>query len=341
MSATPESVLSDLKSGKVAPVYFLQGEETYFIDQISNYIEDNLLNESDKGFNQTVVYGRDVNVSTILNHARRFPMMSEKQVVIVKEAQTISDLNREEGSKMLLDYLNNPVPSTVLVFCHKNKTLDKRKILGKSIDKLSVNVVTKKIYDDKLPGWIETHVSQKGLKITHKAVRMLADAIGTNLERVANEVDKVAINLDKGAEIDEQLIQKYVGISKDYNVFELQKAVAARDVIKANKIVNYFDANSKKNPIIPILAVLFNFYSKLLITTPLRDKSLNGIASALKMNSFFAKDFHTASNVYTLPQVVRNINLLKNADLKLKGVESSGAVTEGQILKELIFRLLH
>lgn len=341
MSATPESVLSDLKSGKIAPVYFLQGEETYYIDQISDFIEDNILNESEKGFNQTIVYGRDANVSTVLNHARRFPMMSEKQVVIVKEAQTLTDINKEEGSKMLLDYLNNPVPSTVLVFCHKNKTLDKRKALGKSIDKLSVNVVTKKIYDDKLPAWIESHVSQKGYKISHKAVRMLADAIGTNLERVANEVDKVAINIEKGAEIDEKLIQKYVGISKDYNVFELQKAIAAKDVLKANKIVNYFDANSKKNPIIPIVAVLFNFYSKLLIATSQRDKSLNGIASALNMNSFFAKDFHMAANAYTLPQVVRNIHLLKKADLQLKGVDSSGAVGEGQILKELVFRLLH
>ncbi|QSE96717.1 DNA polymerase III subunit delta [Fulvivirga lutea] len=341
MSTTPEAVLSDLKSGKIAPVYFLQGEETFYIDQISDYIENNILTESEKGFNQTIVYGRDANVSTILNHARRFPMMSERQVVIVKEAQSISDINREEGSKMLLDYLNNPVPSTVLVFCHKNKTLDKRKALGKSIDKLSVNVVTKKIYDDKLPAWIESHVSSKGYKISHKAVRMLADSIGTNLERVSNEVDKIAINLSDGAEISEELVQKYVGISKDYNVFELQKALAAKDVLKANKIVNYFEANSKKNPIIPIVAVLFSFYGKLLIAVSQKDKSLNGVANALNMNSFFAKDFHQASGLYSLPQVVRNIHQLRLADLQLKGVNSTGSVSDGQILKELIFRLLH
>ncbi len=248
MSPTPESILSDLKSAKIAPVYFLQGEEPFYIDQIADYIEKNILSDSEKGFNQTIVYGRDVNVSTILNHARRFPMMAERQVVIVKEAQSVVDLNKEAGSKMLLSYLENPVPSTVLVFCHKNKALDKRKALGKSIDRLTVNLVTKKIYEDKLPVWIEIFVSKKGLGITHKAVRMLSDALGTNLERVSNEIEKIAINLPAGSQIDEVAVQKYVGISKDYNVFELQKALASKDVVKVSKMVNYFEANTKKNP---------------------------------------------------------------------------------------------
>lgn len=338
---TPESVLADIKKGKIAPVYFLQGEETFYIDQIADYIEDHILTDTEKGFNQTVVYGRDVNVSTILNHARRFPMMAERQVVIVKEAQNISDLNKEAGAKMLLSYLENPSPSTILVFCHKNKTLDKRKALGKSIDKLTVNVVSKKIYDDKLPAWIEGLIASKGLKISHKAVRMLADAIGTNLERIANEVDKITINLQKGAEIDEEIVQKYVGISKDYNVFELQKALAMKDVIKTAKIVNYIEANSKKNPLIPIIAILYGFYSKLLIAASHSDKSLNGVASALKMNSFFAKDYHLAAGKYNLSQVVNSLHHIRVADLQSKGVDSSGSVTDGQILKELTFKLLH
>ncbi len=341
MSTTPESVLADLKNRKFAPVYFLQGEETFYIDQIAEYIENHVLSEAEKGFNQTIVYGRDANVSTILNHARRFPMMAERQVVIVREAQTITDLNREVGSKMLLDYLNNPVPSTVLVFCHKNKTLDKRKALGKAVDKLTISVTSKKIYDDKLPGWIESHVHQKGFRISHKAVRMLADAIGSNLERVANEIDKILINLKDGEEINEILVQQYVGISKDYNVFELQKAMAAKDIIKANKIVSYFEANIRKNPVIPIIAVLFSFYSKLLLALSQRDKSANGIATALKMNSFFAKDYIMASSKYSMPQVVSGIRQLRKADLQSKGVDSSGAVADGQILRELVFRLLH
>lgn len=341
MSHTPESVLVDLKASKFAPVYFLQGEETFYIDQIAEYVENNVLTETEKGFNQTIVYGRDVNISDILSHARRFPMMAERQVVIVKEAQNISDLNRESGSKLLLDYLNNPSPTTVLVFCHKNKTLDKRKALGKSIEKLAISVTSKKIYEDKLPQWIEAYVKSKSCTISHKAVRMLADAVGTNLERLSNEIDKVIINLNEGNEIDESLIQKYVGISKDYNVFELQKAMAAKDILKANRIVAYFESNAKKNPVIPIIAVLFSFYSKLLIATGQKDKSPQGIASALKMNSFFAQDYIRACNLYSIVQVVRAIHYLRVADLQSKGVDSSGSVSDGQILRELVFKLLH
>ena len=341
MSTTPESILSDLKSAKIAPVYFLQGEEPFYIDQIADYIEKNILSDSEKGFNQTIVYGRDVNVSTILNHARRFPMMAERQVVIVKEAQSVVDLNKEAGSKMLLSYLENPVPSTVLVFCHKNKALDKRKALGKSIDRLTVNLVTKKIYEDKLPVWIENFVSKKGLGITHKAVRMLADAIGTNLERVSNEIEKIAINLPAGSQIDEVAVQKYVGISKDYNVFELQKALASKDVVKVSKMVNYFEANTKKNPLIPIVAILFGFYSKLLIAVSQRDKSPNGIASALKMKPYFAKDYQLAATKYNLSQVINGLHHIRMTDLKSKGVDSSGHVSDGQLLRELVFRLLH
>lgn len=341
MNQSPESILTSLKSRKFAPVYFLQGDEPFYIDQIASFIEDNVLSESEKGFNQTIVYGRDVNVSAILNHARRFPMMAERQVVIVKEAQNISDLNKEAGSKMLLGYLEKPVPSTVLVFCHKNKSLDKRKALGKSIDKLTVNLVTKKIYDDKLPAWIENFVSQSGYKITHKAVRMLADAIGANLERISNEIDKIAINIPEGGQIDEVLVHKYVGISKDYNVFELQKALAIKDVVKAMTITNYFEANSKKNPLIPIIAILYGFYSKLLIAVSQRDKSPNGIATALKMNPYFAKDYQMAASKYNLSQVVSGIHHIRLADLKSKGVDSSGSVTDGQLLKELVFKLLH
>lgn len=340
MAVTPESVLGDLKSKKYAPVYFLQGEETYYIDQIADYIEDHVLNEAEKGFNQTVLYGRDVAMNVVLTNARRFPMMAERQVVIVKEAQNISDINKEAGQKLLMDYLQNPVASTILVFCYKNKTLDKRKALGKSIDKLAVSVTTKKLYDNQVPAWVEQYIKSKGFTATAKAVQMLADSIGNDLERLANEVDKMLINYKEKVQIDEAAVQRYVGISKDYNVFELQKALISKDVVKANKIVNYFEANPKKNPIIPVIAILFSFYSKLLVAFHAKDKSERNLASVLKVSPYFVKDYLHALRNYSPAQVVNNIHHIKVADLKSKGVDNISA-TEGQLLKELVFKLLH
>lgn len=340
MAHTPDSVLSDLKDKKYAPVYFLQGEETYYIDLISDYIERSVLNESEKGFNQTILYGRDVAMNVILTNAKRFPMMSERQVVIVKEAQNISDINKEQGQKLLLDYLANPVPSTVLVFCHKNKSLDKRKALGKNIDKKAVLVSTKKLYDNQVPAWIDGYIKSKRFGINTKSTQMLADAIGNDLERLANEIDKMLINFQEPVQIDEAIVNKYVGISKDYNVFELQKALIVKDIMKANKIVNYFESNPKKNPIIPIISVLFSFYSKLLVAFHSKDKSERNLASILKVNPYFVKDYLLALNKYSVIQVINNIRHIKEADLKSKGVNNP-STPDGQLLKELVFKLLH
>ncbi|ELR70816.1 DNA polymerase III delta subunit [Fulvivirga imtechensis AK7] len=340
MAVTPESVLSDLKNKKYAPVYFLQGEETYYIDMIADYIEDNVLSDAEKGFNQTILYGRDVAMNVVLTNARRFPMMAEKQVVIVKEAQNISDINKEAGQKLLTDYLQNPVPSTILVFCYKNKTLDKRKTLGKTIEKQAVTVTTKKLYDNQVPAWVEQYIRSKGFGATPKAIQMLADSIGNDLERLANEVDKMLINFKEKVQIDESTVQRYVGISKDYNVFELQKALISKDVVKANKIVNYFEANSKKNPIIPVIAILFSFYSKLLVAVHAKDKSERNLASLLKVSPYFVKDYLFALRNYSPVQVINNIHHIKEADLKSKGVDNISA-SDGQLLRELVFKLLH
>ena len=340
MATTPDAVLSDLRNKKYAPVYFLQGEETYYIDLIADFIENNVLSDAEKGFNQTILYGRDVAMNAVLTNARRFPMMSDRQVVMVKEAQNISDINKEAGQKLLCDYLNNPVPSTVLVFCHKNKTLDKRKVLGKAIEKQAVAVTTKKLYDNQVPAWIESYIKGKRFAISAKAVQMLADSIGTDLERLANEIDKVLINFSEPVEIDEQMVQKYVGISKEYNVFELQKALVVKDVVKANRIINHFGANPKKNPVLPVISVLFSFYSKLLIAHHTKDKSDRNLASALKVNPFFVKDYTAALRYYSLPDVVDNIHRIRLADLRSKGVDNASA-SEWQLLKELVFHLLH
>ncbi len=340
MAQSADSVLKDLKAGRYAPVYFLQGDEPYFIDKISGFIEKNALSETEKGFNQMIMYGKDVDVTAILNNARRYPMMSERQVVIVKEAKDIQDINKQDAQAMLESYVKNPLPSTVLVFCHKYKTLDGRKALTKTLDKHAVFVSTKKLYDNQVPDWITQYVTDSGFTIDRKAAFMLTEFIGNDLERLANEIDKVLINFHEKVQIDPAMIQKYVGISKDYNIFELQKSLTVRDVVKANRIVQYFEANPKNHPVIPMIAMLFSFYSRLLLIHHSGEKTEGGVAKILKINPFFAKEYLLAIRNYSLPVVIRNINFLRQADLQSKGIESGG-MTEGQLLKELVFRLLH
>ena len=340
MAASADSVIKDLRDKKYAPVYFLQGEEPYYIDLISDFIEKNCLGESEKGFNQTVLYGKDVNMNTILLNAKRFPMMSERQVVIVKEAQEISDLGKEAGDKQLEAYLQNPLPSTVLVFAYKYKSLDGRKGLAKTVDKFAVLVNSKKLYDNQLPEWVAGYLSHKNYKLSQKGAVMVADYIGNNLSRIANEMDKLLINVKNGEEVTEELIEKHVGISKEYNVFELQKALINKDIVKANRIVNYFEANPKNNPLIPIVTVLFNFFSKLLVLHGTENKSEGNIAKELQVNPYFVKDYITAARVYSVGHVAKIIHYVRQADNASKGIDSVSS-SEGQILKELVFKILH
>ena len=342
MKYSPDEVLKSLKKKEYSPVYFLQGEEPYYIDLIARYIEENVLSEGEKGFNQIILYGKDADVSTVLTQAKRYPMMAERQVVIVKEAQDITDINTQTGQQLLEAYVKNPMPSTLLVLCYKYKKIDSRKALGKALDKFSVWVESKKLYDNQLPNWIATYIKQRGFRTDDKAVQMLADAIGNNLERLTNEIEKVLINFSNKEEvtIDAEMVQKYVGISKEYNAFELQKAVATKDVVKTMQIIQYFEANPKANPIIPTIALLFSFYSKLLLVHQSADKTERGLATLLKINPFFAKEYRVAAVNYPLMQVIRNIHFLRVADQHAKGVDNTGG-TDGQILKELAHRLMH
>jgi DNA polymerase III subunit delta len=335
-----DAILSDLQAGRYAPVYFLQGEEPYFIDLIAGFIEEHALPEQARGFNQTVVYGRDVAVADILNHARRFPMMSERQVVIVKEAQNIGDLAREAGQKMLEKYLVQPQPSTILVLCYKYKTLDKRRTLYKTIEKNAVFFDARKLYDNQLPGWIQSYVRAKGQRITEKAVHMLADYIGNNLERLSNEIDKILINFNGTVEITDAHVQQFVGISKEYNVFELQRAIASGNRSRAFAIAAYFEANPKNNPVIPVIAILFTFFSRLLLLHHTGCGTEQKAAALLKVNPFFAREYLDAMRHYPLTAVIRNIGHLRLADLQSKGVGFSGG-TESEILRELIFKLMY
>ena len=340
MPQSSSQVLQSLKKGQYAPVYFLQGDEPYYIDLIADHLEKNAIPEHEKGFNQIMMYGKDVSMNAVITNARRFPMMAEKQLVLVKEAQEIQDFNKADGIKLLEAYLQKPVPSTLLVFCYKYKALDNRKALTKLIDKNAVLVNTKKLYDNQIPDWINNYVSENGYDITPKATFMISEFVGNNLERISNEIDKVLVNLNDTKQITESHVEQYIGISREYNVFELQKALTNKNVARANQIINYFAANPRANPVLPIIAMLFSFFSKLLVAHHTKDKSDQNLASVLKINPFFVKEYKLALNNYQLGKVINNIHHLKNADLQSKGVEV-GTVNEVQILKELVFKLLH
>ena len=340
MDAATKKILTDLKAKKFNPVYFLHGEESYFIDVISDYIEAHALSDAEKGFNQVIVYGKDAAMATILTHARRFPMMSQFQVVIVKEAQEIQDLNKEIGAKLLLDYLKQPVPSTILVFCHKHKTLDKLRELGKNIEKLTTSVTSKKLYENQLPDFIKEYARERKTAIDERAVQALCEFVGNDLNRMANEIDKLMISMQEGEPITAERVMSQVGVSKEYNIFELQKAILQRNSFTVAKIVNYFESNTKKNPMILIVAFLYSFFSKVLLASQATDKSEKGLVSALKVSPYAIRDYSLALQQYPSEKILANISLLKDADLKLKGV-NTGAASEGQILRELVYRLMN
>jgi len=329
-----EQILGDLKNKIYYPVYFLAGEEAYYIDEISDYIEDNVLTDTEKEFNQTVIYGRETDVLSIISFAKRYPMMANYQVVIVKEAQDVQKIEE------LISYLENPLDSTLLVINYKYKRADKRKSFFKQIDKKGVLFESKKLYDNQIAGWINNYVREKGYDITPKASIMLTEFLGTDLSKVVNEISKLILNVPEKATINDELVERNIGISKDFNIFELQNAIGTRNVLKTNQIANYFAANPKENPIVKTVTILFGYFSKLLIYHQLKDKSRNSVASALSINPFFVKDYQTASRSYSYQKLTRIISYLREYDLKSKGVENI-STTDGELLKELLFKILH
>ncbi|WP_109830476.1 DNA polymerase III subunit delta [Reichenbachiella versicolor] len=340
MANTFHDILGQLRKNQYAPVYFFQGDEPFYIDRLVKHIEENAIDSGLRDFNQVVLYGKDTDLPTVLNHAKGFPMMSERKVVIVKEAQELTGIDKEIGDKLLGAYLENPQPSTILVFSYKYKKLDKRKKIAKAIDAKAVMFTSDKMYDNKLPAWVDEFVKEKGKKIDQKALQLIVENIGNNLTRISNEIDKLLINIGAEDVITADHVYKNIGISKEYNVFELQKALGYKNVLKANQIINYFDSDPRSNPIIPIIANIFTFYNKLLLVHKSPDKSDRGLASLLGVNPFFVKDYTMASRNYSLPKVMANIKHLKVADMKSKGIDYPKQ-TEGEILKELVFNLLH
>ncbi|RVT97173.1 DNA polymerase III subunit delta [Mucilaginibacter limnophilus] len=339
---TAADILKDLKNRKYKPLYLLHGEEPYYIDLISNYIEHNLLSEAERGFNQTVLYGKDTEMITVLNAAKRYPMMSDCQVVLVKEAQEMKwgkDDDDKKHINPLLAYLENPLPSTVLVFCYKYGKFDKRKKTYKAIDKNGLVFESAPMYDNKIPGWIDSFISEKGYKASQQASAMLAEYLGNDLSKIANELEKLMLNVPPGQEITLKHIQDNIGISKEYNVFELQAALGKKDVLKANQIINYFEANQKANPIVLLFGNLNNFFSKVLVYHYVKDKTPQNLAKELGVNPFFIKDYEQAARSYNLGKTVQIISLLREYDLKSKGVDSN--LSPGELMKELMFKILH
>jgi DNA polymerase III subunit delta len=331
---TYEQILADLKKKVFHPVYFLTGEETYYIDKISDYIEEHALDEAEKGFNQTILYGRETNVGQIIENAKRFPMMANHQVVIIKEAQDVKDIDKIEP------YIKSPLKSTLLVICYKYKSLDKRKTFAKTITKNAVYFESPRLYDNKIPQWISDYLKEKNYKINPKAALLLTEYLGSELSKIANELDKLQIILKPGTEITPQHIEENIGISKEYNNFELQNAIGQKNVLKANRIINYFSKNPKDNPLVVTVGILYSFFNKLFIYQFLTDKSKNNVASALKISPYFVADFQTAAKNYNPHKIARVFSLLKETDLKSKGIDSSGT-KDSELLKELIYKIIH
>ena len=320
---TCDDILKELRAKQYRPVYYLMGEEPYYIDLIADYITDNILTETEKEFNLTVVYGADVDIATVINAAKRYPMMSEHQVVVVKEAQ-------------------KPLLSTILVICHKHGVLDRRKKLAAEVEKTGVLFESKKVKDAQLPAFITSYMKRKGIDVEPKATAMLADFVGADLSRLTGELEKLIITLPKGhTRVTPEQIEKNIGISKDYNNFELRSALVEKDVLKANKIIKYFEENPKTNPIQMTLSLLFGFFSNLMLAYYAPEKTEQGIASFIGLKTpWQSREYLSAMRRYSGVKTMQIIGEIRYADAKSKGVGNS-SLSDGDILRELVFKILH
>lgn len=326
-------ITKDIKAGNIKPIYFFMGEEPYYIDKLTEFIEENVLQEHERDFNQSILYGRDVIIEDVISSAKRFPMMAEKQVIIVKEAQDLS-----KTIDKLESYAENPQLSTVLVFAYKYKTLDKRKKITKTLAKVGVVYESKKLYDNQVGTWITKVLKGQGYAIEPKANLMLVEFLGSDLSKISNELDKLKIVLPKGHTISAKDIEDNIGISKDYNVFELRKAIGEKDQLKAYKIVDYFAQNPKENPIVVTTSLVFSFFSQLLQYHGTKDKNPNNLAKVLKVNPYFVKDYDVAFRNYPMKKVSSIVATLRDIDVKSKGV-GSNALSQSDLLKEMLIHI--
>ncbi len=329
-----EGILQELENRIFKPIYFLFGDEPYFIDIISNYISDNVLNESEKSFNQMVVYGKDTLVENIDNAARRFPMMANHQVIIIKEAQNLKNIEK------LFFYAKKPLKSTILVLNYKYKKLRKNTKAYKAFNKNGVVFESKKLYDNQIPTWINNYLKNKKYTVDLDAGRLLPEFLGNDLSKIANELDKLMITLPVNTKISVKDIEKNIGFSKDYNNFELHNAIRDKNIMKANRIVNHFTKNQKSNPLILTITSLYYFFSKVLSYHFITDKNKFNVASILKINPYFVKDYELATKKYNKKKIIYIISILREYDMRSKGLDNV-STTHGDLLKELVFKILH
>ncbi len=330
-----KEIIKQIKKKDYRPIYFLHGEEAFFLDKISDCIEDTVLTEAQRSFDQTIFYGKDSDYKAVVDTARRYPMLSTHQVVIVKEAQDMKSLTE------LLAYVEKPTKTTILVLVHKHKKLDMRSKFAKAISQHAFVFEGAKIYDNQAADWVSGYLTEHGLNIRPEGASLIAEYLGTDLSKISNELDKLALNVPKGATVTTELIEKNIGISKDYNVFELQKALGARDVLKANRIVQNFASNPRKNPFVVVVSSLFSYFSKIYMLHFVAQGNEAAQMKALNLrNEYALRDYKVALKNYSYPQSERIIGYLKDYDLRSKGVNNVN-VEEGELLKELVFKILH
>jgi DNA polymerase-3 subunit delta len=328
-------ITKDIKAGQLKPIYFLMGEEPYYIDKLTDFIAQNVLEEQERDFNQSILYGRDVTIEDIISTAKRFPMMADRQVVIVKEAQELSrTIDKLEA------YAENPQPTTVLVFAYKYKTLDKRKKITKLLDKVGVVYESKKLYENQVGEWIKRVLAGQGYSIEPKAAAILVEFLGTDLSKINNELEKLKIILPKGHTFTPTDIEENIGFSKDFNNFELRKAIGEKNQVKAYQIIDYFAQNPKDNPLVVTTGLVFGFFSQLLQYHGLKDKSQMNAAKVLKVNPFFVKDYEVAFRNYPMKKVSAIVAALRTIDVKSKGV-GAASTSQHDLLKELLITIFN
>jgi len=329
-----QDIIIQIDNKVFQPVYFLMGEETFYIDKISDYIGKNVLSEEEKEFNQTTLYGKDIDVATIISEAKQFPFGSAHRIVIVKEAQDIRSIDQLEL------YFDNPLPSTILVICYKYKKIDKRKSFGKNLSKKSVLFESKKLYENQIPAWIKGQLKEKNFNIDEKSAHLLSEYLGNDLSKISNELGKLILNIKEGETITAKIIEENIGISKDFNVFELQTAIGKKDILKSNKIIKHFSENPKNHPFVLTLSSLFSYFQKVMIYHSLKDKSKNNAASQLGVNPYFLGQYQLAASNYSMSNLFTIFSYLKEYDLKSKGIQNP-SVPENELLRELTFKILH
>jgi len=328
-----QKILDDWKKKSFKPIYWLEGEEEFFIDKVVDFAEHNILPESEASFNLSVFYGKDANWADVINACRRYPMFAERQVVLLKEAQQMRDIEKLEA------YVENPLASTVFVVSYKEKKLDARKKFARLVKEKGVLVTTKKVYDREVPEWTQNLIHSKGLTITPKGLALLVDHIGNDLSRIENEIDKLSVNLGKRTGITEDDIENYIGVSKDYNVFELQAALAAKDLARSIRIIQYFEANPKAGPIQLVLPSVYSFFSKVFMIFGAGTADEKTIAAIIGVNPYFMKEYMQAAKLYTYPGVERALLLLHSYNLKSIGV-GSAATEDASLMKELVVKMM-